>query len=132
MKHTMKALMICTALALVPFAAQAETVKSVYIEQGQHKSLSEAQIVGIQQSLASRGFYHGAVNGMWTPETLEAVRSYQVSRSLQPSGMLMTTDLEALGLYVGPREVTKVTTEKVDIRKHGNGPNARGWQAFQE
>lgn len=131
MKHIFKliALVLLFAAPATAFAGDMTEVP----RSGQCKMLTEQQITEIQQSLTSRGFYDGPIDGVWHIKTLEAVKAYQASRQLAPNGELTTTDLEALGLDVtGLRQEYTTTIQTGFIRKHGNGPEARGKQSFQE
>ncbi len=175
MYKNLKSALMVSAICMLPFAAQAGEHHAYHDkqEQGFFHSLKEtltpddnrmdasvrtmnvAETRNLQRSLAARGFYKGQIDGVWGPQTAEAVRSYQTSVDRSPNGILTTTDLENLGVrvsyndadtashvapaaggdytYTHKRTVsTKRYIEKVDIRKHGNGPHARGWQAFQE
>ncbi len=174
MYKNLKSALMVSAICMLPFAAQAGDQHAYHDkhEQGFFHSLREtltpddnrmgasvrtmnvAETRNVQRSLAARGFYKGQIDGVWGPQTAEAVRDYQSSVDRSPTGILTTTDLHNLGVRVSynadvANEVapaaggdytcthkrtvsTERYIEKVDIRKHGNGPHARGWQAFQE
>jgi len=55
----------------------------------------------IQQALAERGYYNGAVDGVWNNSSVEALRRFQVDQNLEPDGKLGALSLIALGL--GPK-----------------------------
>jgi len=55
----------------------------------------------IQQALAERGYYDGAVDGVWNNSSVEALRRFQVDQNLDPDGKLGALSLIALGL--GPK-----------------------------
>ena len=55
----------------------------------------------IQQALANRGYFTGDVNGVWGPESVEALKKFQEAQKLSPDGKLGALSLIALGL--GPK-----------------------------
>lgn len=55
----------------------------------------------IQQALAERGYYDGAVDGVWNNSSMEALRRFQLDQNLDPDGKLGALSLIALGL--GPK-----------------------------
>jgi peptidoglycan hydrolase-like protein with peptidoglycan-binding domain len=55
----------------------------------------------IQQALTDRGHYTGPVNGIWGPESVAALKSFQQEQNLTPDGKLGALSLIALGL--GPK-----------------------------
>jgi peptidoglycan hydrolase-like protein with peptidoglycan-binding domain len=54
-------------------------------------------ITVVQQALEKHGMKAGATPGRWTPETVEAVRTFQQSQKLAPTGNLDLETLRALG-----------------------------------
>ncbi len=63
----------------------------------------------IQQALADKGYYKGAVNGSWGPESVEALRNYQREQKIDGDGKL--NSLSLIGLGLGPK---RSLTAKVD------------------
>ena len=55
----------------------------------------------IQQALANKGYFTGEVNGVWGPESVEALKKFQEAQKLSPDGKLGALSLIALGL--GPK-----------------------------
>jgi peptidoglycan hydrolase-like protein with peptidoglycan-binding domain len=55
----------------------------------------------IQQALADKGFFHGAPDGVWGPDSVEALKKFQADQNLDVDGKLGALSLIALGL--GPR-----------------------------
>lgn len=55
----------------------------------------------IQQALQERGYYQGAVDGVWNAESVEALKRFQSDQTLKADGKLDSLSLIALGL--GPR-----------------------------
>lgn len=56
------------------------------------------RVVEIQEALARQGAYTGQPNGKWDAQTIEAMRRFQSSRSLNPTGKLDAPTLQKLGL----------------------------------
>jgi hypothetical protein len=52
----------------------------------------------IQQALADRGFYKGEVNGTWGPDSVGALKAFQVSQKLPDDGKINALSLIGLGL----------------------------------
>jgi hypothetical protein len=52
----------------------------------------------IQQALADRGFYKGEVNGTWGPDSVGALKAFQVSQRLTDDGKINALSLIGLGL----------------------------------
>lgn len=63
----------------------------------------------IQKALADKGFFKGDVNGQWGPDSVDALRSFQQSQSLEADGKIGALSLIALGL--GPKRVSAAKTE---------------------
>ncbi len=55
----------------------------------------------IQQALADRGYYHGELNGVWSSESVTALKNFQLDQNLKPDGKLGSVSLIAMGL--GPK-----------------------------
>jgi peptidoglycan hydrolase-like protein with peptidoglycan-binding domain len=55
----------------------------------------------IQQALADKGFLKSEVNGVWGPESVEALKQFQEQNQLPVTGKLSSRSLMGLGL--GPR-----------------------------
>jgi peptidoglycan hydrolase-like protein with peptidoglycan-binding domain len=58
----------------------------------------------IQQALVARGFLAGPPSGVWGAESVAALKKFQASQNLEPSGKLDSLSLIALGL--GPKRET--------------------------
>ena len=61
----------------------------------------------IQQALAEKGFYEGAVDGSWDADCVEALKRFQADQNLTPDGKLGALSLIALGL--GPKRDSNQT-----------------------
>ena len=66
-------------------------------ERGQQAPTPE-RITEIQQALAKGGLYTGKPNGKWDESTTEAMRRFQESHGLSPTGKLDARSLQLLGL----------------------------------
>jgi peptidoglycan hydrolase-like protein with peptidoglycan-binding domain len=58
----------------------------------------------IQHALAEKGFFKGEENGVWGPESVEALKTFQREQNLNATGKLDSVSLIALGL--GPKRGT--------------------------
>jgi peptidoglycan hydrolase-like protein with peptidoglycan-binding domain len=66
-------------------------------ERGQ-KAPTPDRISEIQQALAKDGSFAGAPNGKWDGATVEAMKKFQETHGLNPSGKLDAKTLQQLGL----------------------------------
>ena len=66
-------------------------------ERGQ-KAPTPDRISEIQQALAKDGSYGGKPNGKWDTSTVDAMKKFQESHGLNPSGKLDAKTLQHLGL----------------------------------
>lgn len=71
--------------------------RSHHRERGQ-KAPTPDRISEIQQALAKDGSYTGTPNGKWDDATTEALRKFQESHGLNPTGKLDARSLQQLGL----------------------------------
>ncbi|MEO8050130.1 MAG: peptidoglycan-binding domain-containing protein, partial [Acidobacteriota bacterium] len=55
----------------------------------------------IQQALAVKGYFQGAVDGAWNAGSVEALKRFQKDQNLDPDGKIGALALMALGL--GPK-----------------------------
>jgi hypothetical protein len=66
-------------------------------DKGQAAPTSD-RITEIQQALAKDGSYSAAPTGKWDDNTVDAMRKFQTTHALNPSGKLDALTLEKLGL----------------------------------
>lgn len=78
-------------------AHKKKSSKSKRRERGQQAPTPE-RITEIQQALAKGGSYAGKPDGKWDDSTTEAMRKFQESHGLNPTGKLDAKTLEQLGL----------------------------------
>jgi peptidoglycan hydrolase-like protein with peptidoglycan-binding domain len=62
---------------------------------------STERYIEIQQALAAKGFYKGEANGVWSSESVEALKQFQADQKLTPDGKIGSRSLIGLGL--GPK-----------------------------
>jgi peptidoglycan hydrolase-like protein with peptidoglycan-binding domain len=85
-----------TALALSVLAppALAQTVAPLTYVQ----PLSPNAVRSVQEKLRVSGIYHGAVDGIWGPDSAAALQRFQATHQLQVTGQLNQVTVTALGL----------------------------------
>jgi peptidoglycan hydrolase-like protein with peptidoglycan-binding domain len=59
---------------------------------------TRARIIEIQEALAREGFYSGKPSGRWDAATTQAMKNFQTSKGLTPTGKLGALSLQSLGL----------------------------------
>jgi len=59
---------------------------------------TRARILEIQSALAKHGSYQGIPSGRWDAATMEAMKKFQSSNGLNPSGKITALSLQKLGL----------------------------------
>ncbi len=64
----------------------------------------------IQQALSDRGYFGGAPDGTWGPESVDALKRFQREQNLTDDGKIGSLSLIALGL--GPQRVAISTAPK--------------------
>lgn len=60
----------------------------------------------IQQALASRGYFTGTADGVWGPDSVEALKRFQRDQNIADDGKIGALSLIALGL--GPKRVARL------------------------
>jgi peptidoglycan hydrolase-like protein with peptidoglycan-binding domain len=94
--------------------------------------LSEPEIREVQQVLIERGYLHGRVDGVWGPETREALVAFQRKEGIEAHGSVDTRTISALGLSDRIREhgqgVNQSSTSGASERGAQQQPNAAGQQ----
>jgi peptidoglycan hydrolase-like protein with peptidoglycan-binding domain len=63
----------------------------------------------IQQALIGRGYLQGPATGEWGPESVEALKKFQLDQNLKGDGKLDSLSLIALGL--GPKRTANSQTK---------------------
>jgi peptidoglycan hydrolase-like protein with peptidoglycan-binding domain len=67
----------------------------------------------IQSALASKGYLNQPANGVWNPQSEEALRHFQHDQNLEPTGKLNSLSLIALGL--GAKRTAMVAPAPVPV-----------------
>lgn len=84
--------------------------------------LSPATVRQIQQKLNQSGFDAGDINGSWTKQTQQALRTFQQAKNLEPTGQLNLRTLQALGLG----NVLQAEMAAMETRGGGQGGQSLG------
>jgi peptidoglycan hydrolase-like protein with peptidoglycan-binding domain len=64
----------------------------------------------IQQALAEKGYFHGESNGVWGPDSIDALKRFQEGQSLTANGKIDSLSLIALGLGAKRETAQRVQT----------------------
>jgi len=78
----------------------------------------------IQQALASKGVLTGDPTGKWDNSTIDAMKKFQASQGLSPSGKLDALTLQKLGLGSQTAGVAAPTPPPNSINRLKNAPSA--------
>ena len=81
-----------------------------------------AAVRDAQQRLSALGFYAGAIDGFWGPDTQAAVERFQRSRGLQVSGDLNPVTTSALQAAPLPSAAVRDTQQRLSALGLYNGP----------
>lgn len=65
---------------------------------------SAERISEIQSALAAKGYFEGQANGIWSADSIEALKRFQRDQNLRDDGKISSLSLIALGL--GPERST--------------------------
>jgi len=60
--------------------------------------VSQRAVMAVQGRLRDMGYYHGGIDGVWGPDTEQAVAQFQQRNGLQPNAELNPATVTALGL----------------------------------
>jgi peptidoglycan hydrolase-like protein with peptidoglycan-binding domain len=74
------------------------------------QSLSKDQIQQIQQALNQNGYDNVKADGVWGPDTADALKQFQQKQNIQANGELDQQTLSALNVQVGPMEQGRAAT----------------------
>jgi peptidoglycan hydrolase-like protein with peptidoglycan-binding domain len=96
---------------------------------GEGPFVDSATIRQVQQTLHSRGFQAGPVDGLMGPATQRAIRSFQRAENLEVTGQLNSRTLVALGLQEGGAAPPQHTYDPVLVRSVQQTLNNRGFSA---
>ena len=76
----------------------------MYYDQNSYPDQSQSNysiVVAAQERLAREGYYRGETDGALSPEMQKAVRRYQITNGLRPTGYLDSDTLAVMGLRKG-------------------------------
>ena len=99
------------------------------------RRVNRQTIAGAQYQLISRGYYRGRVDGKYGSQTAFAVRAFQSSAGLPPTGRLDMQTLEALGssdtdfAFKAPR--SPVYENWIPVTKFKHGKWKLKWKKYQ-
>lgn len=74
----------------------------------------------IQQALADRGYFGGAVDGTWGPDSVTALKRFQHDQNLNEDGKIGSLSLIALGL--GPKREASAAPKSPGVKTPGSKP----------
>ncbi len=62
--------------------------------------LTRADVRKVQATLADQGYYRGAIDGIWGPQTSQAILAYQLSHDQRQTGTLTVDNLHEFGVQM--------------------------------
>ncbi|MBE0597255.1 MAG: peptidoglycan-binding protein [Desulfuromonadales bacterium] len=77
---------------------QSEEQQQVGQQSGQAEQLSESQVRQIQQQLQAQGVDPGPIDGIWGPQTSQALEQFQQQEGIAASGQPDQETLQSLGV----------------------------------
>lgn len=140
MKHTFFTLLTATALALPAAGAMADPIigkgpghewtrdssgRVVYRDMNrpgevytspQVHYIDRKEVQAIQQALDESGFYTAGVDGVWGPKTTKALKDFQVSSGLEPTGTMDMQTLDQLGLQLSAADQIDTQNDPIQWR----------------
>jgi hypothetical protein len=84
-----------------PDQSQGYYDSSVYQTESYDDQSTNSIVVAAQERLAREGYYHGETDGALSSEMQKAVKRYQITNGLRPTGYLDTETLGVMGLRKG-------------------------------
>ena len=97
--------------------------------------VNRRMVAGAQYQLMSRGYYRGRVDGKYGREMAFALRAYQTSAGLLPTGRLDTQTLEALGssdaTFAQSAPASGGYETWMPVKKFKNGKWKMKWKRYQ-
>lgn len=70
--------------------------------------LSESNIRDIQQSLNTEGYFRGSVDGVFGPDTVAALRQFQLDNGLESNGLVTGRTLDTLGVQLSAADSARI------------------------
>ncbi len=96
---------------ILPIQEKTQTVYAVVIKQGNRGETVKT----IQQKLKNWGYYKGAVDGIFGPQTKEAVKYFQRKNGLTVDGIVGNKTLSALGIKGSSNQTSSSGYSDADI-----------------
>ncbi len=95
------------------------TVRRRVVTPANQRVPTKARYAEIQQALADAGYFSGEASGVWQQESIEAMKAFQDSQGLDPTGKIDARSLIKLGM--GPAYGSSATNESKDgdVREPG-------------
>lgn len=97
-KYRALALSAVLALAAAPALAQQSYQNLQPSAESSAEALSSSQVLEMQQALQDGGYDVGPVDGIWGPQTAQALRDFQQAQGLESTGEPSQESLAALGV----------------------------------
>jgi peptidoglycan hydrolase-like protein with peptidoglycan-binding domain len=91
---------------------------------GAQQGMSQEMVKQAQQALKDKGHDAGPVDGMWGPQTQQAVREFQQKEGIQATGRLDQKTLSALGMQEGTSAAggSRAGQDKAGASSGGSSP----------
>jgi peptidoglycan hydrolase-like protein with peptidoglycan-binding domain len=89
------------------------------------------RVQSVQQALKQKGYDAGTVDGQWGPNTREALRQFQQSQGITPSGNLDEQTLSALGVDQNQAAQGGMTSPSTGVSPQGATPSSRNGASSQ-
>src|ERR1700733_15633203 len=96
--HFAAALLALGSLAALPPCTQSSNYPQTSYVAPASQELSPGMVRQVQTALQQQNLYNGPIDGVWGPQTISAVQSYQQSHSLSATGKLDNQTLASLNL----------------------------------
>jgi peptidoglycan hydrolase-like protein with peptidoglycan-binding domain len=114
--HDLAKAAVISVLAIGPAAARLASADSAPSQ----PAMTRSEVKDVQQSLRGRGLYQGEIDGLYGPETAEAVRRFQSEHHLKPTGQVTAQTLAELGLIAGNQQLASHSVPGPALAKAGN------------
>jgi peptidoglycan hydrolase-like protein with peptidoglycan-binding domain len=89
------------------------------------------RVQSVQQALKQKGYDAGAVDGRWGPNTQDALRQFQQSQGITPSGNLDAQTLSALGVDQNQATQGGMSSPSTGMSPQGATPSSRNDKSSQ-
>lgn len=91
-----------------------------------NQPMTGPDVRAVQDSLSKLGYYKGAVDGAYGPDTADAVRKFQLAVGIRADAIVGPDTWNALGLAVGPVNISRefkitIDTQRIKLTLSRNG-----------